>query len=101
VDFNTRSGRVVCRRYALDQPARILDGIRDLLTDVSVLAFDEACAEEFGKLRGVLKRRRITTGAIDALIAAVALAHDLTVVTHNAKDFQQIPGLRVEDWLAP
>jgi predicted nucleic acid-binding protein len=26
---------------------------------------------------------------------------DLTLVTHNTKDFQKIPGLRLEDWLAP
>ncbi len=39
--------------------------------------------------------------AIDALIAAVALAHDLTLVTHNARDFEQIPDIRLADWLAP
>ncbi len=35
------------------------------------------------------------------MIASVALAHDLTLVTHNLKHFSEIPGLRVEDWLAP
>lgn len=37
---------------------------------------------------------------MDVLIAAVALLFDLTLVTHNTKDFQKIPGLRMEDWLA-
>jgi len=33
------------------------------------------------------------------MIAAVALVHDLTLVTHNTADFRPIPGLRLEDWL--
>jgi tRNA(fMet)-specific endonuclease VapC len=33
------------------------------------------------------------------MIASVALVHDLTLVTHNTKDFENIPDLRVEDWL--
>jgi predicted nucleic acid-binding protein len=37
----------------------------------------------------------------DAMIAAVALVHNLTLVTHNTSHFQNIPGLRLEDWLAP
>jgi len=38
---------------------------------------------------------------LDLLIAAVALLHDLTLVTHNTRDFQGISGLRLENWLAP
>jgi len=32
-------------------------------------------------------------------IAATALVHDLTLITHNVKDFQHIPDLLIEDWL--
>ena len=35
------------------------------------------------------------------LIASVALVHNLTMVTHNTKDYQNIPGLRLDDWLPP
>ena len=35
------------------------------------------------------------------LIAAVALHHNLTLVTHNTADYQDIPGLRLDDWLIP
>ena len=31
-------------------------------------------------------------------IAAIALAHDLTVVTNNVSEFRRVDGLRVEDW---
>jgi tRNA(fMet)-specific endonuclease VapC len=38
---------------------------------------------------------------MDLLIASTALAHGLTLVTHNTQDFTNIPGLNLEDWLAP
>ena len=38
---------------------------------------------------------------VDLLIASVALVYDLTVVTHNTKDFQHVPDMRLDDWLIP
>ena len=38
-------------------------------------------------------------GPYDLQIAAIALAHDLTVVTHNTREFARVPGLKLEDWL--
>jgi tRNA(fMet)-specific endonuclease VapC len=35
------------------------------------------------------------------MIASVALVHDLTLVTHNTSDFQNVPNLRLEDWIVP
>jgi hypothetical protein len=32
------------------------------------------------------------------LAASIALAHDLTLVTHNAEEFSRVTRLRVEDW---
>ena len=37
-------------------------------------------------------------GPYDMLIAAIAMAHNLIVVTHNTKHFGRIPGLKIEDW---
>ena len=85
--------------YILDQPGRILAGIEDLRKDVGLLAFDDKCAEKFGKLRGVLKQRGVTVNPVDLMIASVALAHDQTLVTNNTAHFQDIPDLRLEDWL--
>lgn len=87
--------------YMLTQPTKILTGIVGLLRDVNVLAFDEACAEEFGKLRGQMKRQGVATNPTDLQIAAVAVVNNLTLVTNNTKDFQQVPGLTIVDWLTP
>jgi tRNA(fMet)-specific endonuclease VapC len=35
------------------------------------------------------------------MIAAVALVHALTLVTHNVRHFEHVPGLRLENWLVP
>jgi tRNA(fMet)-specific endonuclease VapC len=40
-------------------------------------------------------------GAHDTWIAAICLVHQLTLVTDNVREFQRVPGLSVENWLAP
>lgn len=85
--------------HMLDNPTPILSAIADLLTDVIVLPFDSACSEEFGKLRGILKKQGVAVNPIDLQIASTALLHNLTLVTNNTKDFQDIPGLTLEGWL--
>jgi tRNA(fMet)-specific endonuclease VapC len=36
---------------------------------------------------------------MDLKIASIALAHDATLLTRNTRDFAQVPGLRIENWL--
>jgi tRNA(fMet)-specific endonuclease VapC len=87
--------------YRIANFSRLLTAIDDLRRDLIVLPFDEQSAHEFGKLTGELHRIGISTSTVDAMIAAVAIANDLTLVTHNANDFRFIPGLRIVDWLVP
>ncbi len=87
--------------YGRPKPDRLLSLIADLLQEVTVLVFDEACAEEFGRVKGGLEQRGLSAPDVDLMIASVALVHDLTLVTHNTADFRNIPGLRLEDWLTP
>jgi tRNA(fMet)-specific endonuclease VapC len=72
-----------------------------LLQEVHVLVFDAICAEKSGEVRGTLLQQGISIPTADLIIGCTALVHDLTLVTHNTADFQQIPGLRLDDWLAP
>ena len=58
---------------------------------IPVLTFDEAAAREYAKLP--FKRARF-----DRLLAAHALSIGATVVTNNAADFADVPGLKIENW---
>ncbi len=87
--------------YKHPNPARLLALINDLLQEVSVLDFDAACAEQYGKVQGGLLRQGITVPIADLMIASAALLHNLTLVTHNTADYQNVPGLRLDDWLVP
>ncbi|MGO8690696.1 MAG: type II toxin-antitoxin system VapC family toxin [Thermoguttaceae bacterium] len=83
----------------LERPEKILAAVEQLKEDLEVLPFDDRCAKEFGRLRGVLRHKGVVVSPIDLMIASVALAHDLTLVTHNTADFRSIPDLRLDDWL--
>lgn len=65
-----------------------------------VLPFDERDARRAGEIRAALLRAGTPIGAYDTLIAGQALARDLTLVTHNTREFIRVPGLRLEDWQA-
>lgn len=65
-----------------------------------IVTFDLQAARRFGMLKDDLRKRGRPTGETDAWIAAIALAHAATLVTHNTKDFQEITGLMLEDWIS-
>jgi tRNA(fMet)-specific endonuclease VapC len=64
------------------------------------LPFDAQAADIHAQWHVRLRRAGQSIGANDLIIAATALAHGLTVVTHNLGEFQRIDGLLVEDWHA-
>jgi tRNA(fMet)-specific endonuclease VapC len=65
--------------------------------DFEPLPFDATAARVFGRVAAVLRRagRKHTARAYDAMIAAIALSHDLPVYTCNPNDFTGIDGLAV------
>ena len=73
---------------------------RALWPNLTVLPFDEEAAPHYARVRAELERRGRPIGDADLRIAAIALARDLTVVTANVREFQRVPGLRVENWLS-
>jgi len=60
--------------------------------------FDDACAEMYARIRHILSMDGQLIGPNDMLIAAIAMANDMILVTHNQKEFSRIAGLRLEDW---
>ena len=83
-------------KYGL--PARREAALKAFLSPFQSLPFDSACVPEYARIRDHLERQGSRIGGNDLLIAAIALTHDLTVVTHNCGEFNRVPGLRVEDW---
>ena len=71
-----------------------------LLAGLHVLPLDEPVALRFAVVSAGLRNAGRPLPTPDLLIAATALEHDLTVVTANRRDFDPVPGLRVEDWTA-
>lgn len=61
------------------------------------LPFDDAAAREYAEIRDVLETRGAVIGPNDLLIAAIARAHALTLVSNN-REFERVDGLKVEDW---
>jgi tRNA(fMet)-specific endonuclease VapC len=92
-------GELYAGAYHVANPAALLLKISDLLSDVQILDFDHDCAEQFGKVRGSLLKKGIAVPTADLMIAAVALVHNLTLVTNNTADFQHIHNLHQVDWL--
>jgi tRNA(fMet)-specific endonuclease VapC len=78
---------------------RRLAGLQEFLADVIVLDADAAIAERFGRLRASLLDKGHRAPPMDLWIAATAIEHGLTLVTHNTVDFEAIPNLALADWL--
>lgn len=72
-----------------------------LLQGFPVHYFDLAASRRHGPLRAELERRGELIGPYDLMIAAHALALDLTLVTDNTDEFSRVEGLRLENWLRP
>jgi tRNA(fMet)-specific endonuclease VapC len=73
-----------------------LAGLEAFLEGKEILPLSQAVMEHFAIVRGALPRQiRQQIGDMDILIAATALEHDLTLLTRNLKDFQQIPDLKL------
>lgn len=79
-------------------PERSLAVQRQFLQPYRSLPFDDAAAEIAGVLRAQLAEQGLPIGPHDVQIAAIALANDCTLVTHNRCEFSRVPGLTTEDW---
>lgn len=79
-------------------PERNLALQQKFLAQFVSLPFDDLAATTFGVIRSQLETQGTPIGAYDLQIAAIALASNLTLVTHNAREFGRVEGLQVEDW---
>ena len=80
--------------------ARNRQALEMFLAPLAVLPFDDAAFWAYGTLRAELERRGTPIGALDTMIAAHALSQQAQLVTHNTREFAQVPGLQLADWTA-
>jgi tRNA(fMet)-specific endonuclease VapC len=73
---------------------RQLDAFRTLTS----YPFDDDAARVYGELRASLQPRGQLIGGNDMMIAAIALARGLIMITNNTSEFSRIPRLKIEDW---
>ena len=60
--------------------------------------FDDRAADFYGSCRSLLSQIGTPIGGNDLMIASIALANDLVVVTRNQKEFARVAGLMWEAW---
>ena len=90
-------------RYGIEKSQRREANRRALqrvLRALNVLAFDAKAADAYGSVRATLESAGKPVGPLDTLIAAHALALDVTLVSSNLREFSRVHGLRVESWMS-
>jgi tRNA(fMet)-specific endonuclease VapC len=80
------------------RPEQNLQALDQFLVPLSILDFDYQAAAAYGSVRAYLEKQGSVIGSMDALIAAHALSHNITLVTNNTREFSRVPGLSIEDW---
>ncbi|WP_457673327.1 type II toxin-antitoxin system tRNA(fMet)-specific endonuclease VapC [Thiolapillus sp.] len=107
--FNQQAGRLCISTVTLGElyfgaeksakPEQNLEVIEGFAARLEVLPFEAGDAAHFGQLRAELAIQGTPIGPYDAMIAGHARARGLVLVTNNLREFQRVPGLRLENWV--
>ena len=74
--------------------------LKELSKKFRSLPFDDEASNYCGRIRAELSEKGTPIGPNDLLIASIALRNNLTLITHNTREFGRIEGLQLEDWEA-
>jgi tRNA(fMet)-specific endonuclease VapC len=83
-----------------NQVEQNLAALEQFLLPIEVADFDQRASAAYGVVRAFLGRESKVIGSMDMLIGAHALNLGVTLVTNNVDEFQRIPKLKIEDWMA-
>ncbi len=81
-----------------NNPTRTLSRQQNFVNRFTSLPFDDQAAMVYARLRANLASLGTPIGSNDLQIAAIAIANNLTLVTHNVSEFSRVMGLSWEDW---
>ena len=76
-----------------------LEIIEEFAARLNVLPWDEDAANQYAKIRYYLEKKGNPIGNMDLMIASHALSRGFRLVTNNQKEFNRVPGLKVENWI--
>ena len=80
-------------------PQRNLAVVEGFAARLEVLKYDWEAAANTGQLRAELAKLGTPIGPYDQMIAGHARSQGLILVTNNTREFERVPGLRIEDWV--
>jgi tRNA(fMet)-specific endonuclease VapC len=72
--------------------------LQKLFAPLHSFEFDDNAAEHYAEIRADLSAQDNLIGANDLMIAAIARANKVTLITHNTGEFSRVQGLLIEDW---
>ncbi|NES23787.1 MAG: type II toxin-antitoxin system VapC family toxin [Symploca sp. SIO3E6] len=81
-----------------NNPTKTIRQQQEFLELFVSLPFDDEAAQIYGRIRAQLSSQGTPIGPYDLQIAAIALVHNLTLVTHNIREFERVQNLKIEDW---
>ncbi len=79
-------------------PEKNLEKQQRFVNRFTSLPFDDKCAVIYGRIRAQLEQLGKPIGPNDLLIASIALKNDMTLITHNTREFARIENLSLNDW---
>lgn len=74
--------------------------MEDFCSRLEVLTYGPKAAQHYGSIRASLEKAGQPIGVNDIHIAAHARSEGLTLVTNNLREFERVPALQLENWVA-
>lgn len=98
-DFGLSSIVLFELHYGAEKSQRKAENLAKLAKlPFEIVSFNEEDAKTAGKIRAELAQKGTPIGSYDIQIAAQAITRNLTLITHNLKEFQRLPDLMLDDW---
>jgi tRNA(fMet)-specific endonuclease VapC len=81
------------------RPEQNRDALIGFLSPLEIAVFDDLAAFHYGEIRVSLEKAGDTIGSMDLMIASHARSLSVPLVTNNVREFEKVPGLKVENWI--
>jgi tRNA(fMet)-specific endonuclease VapC len=89
---------LLCGAYKSQDRERTIQKLARFFAEFDSLPFDDSAAEAYGRIQSEPEKNGTPIGGNDLMIAAIAVANNVTLVTNNTREFSRVPGLHLETW---